>query len=409
MKRTIEKLHREQVEKEQYYFKSLERLEAEAGRGLDPKLTSRLENRLSQLQEKLSRLAKEKKPEEARAGQLEVNLQILDALREMKEAQAQTLQALTSLSQAVLESVRLTPALMDAKDREWDALGSNHVGLIFKSMEWRVDKLAAEYQDVRLLMHSFLALEDQLTRLRSLLQEKKLPTPRDVDEILEPLHDWRYAGFENRFRGSEADVRRQQQGYLALFPPGGSVLDLGCGRGEFLELLRENGFKPKGIDLNSLTVGQCLDKGLDCRQGDLLEELAGQPDRSLDGLFSSQVVEHLQPEAIRRVAELAFQKLRPGGVLVLETVNPLSVFALVHIYFLDMSHRTPVHPLALRHLLETAGFEAVELRFTPAPDEERLQSLPPTDETAAVLNRNIDSLNELLFAAPNFAAVGKRP
>jgi O-antigen chain-terminating methyltransferase len=74
-----------------------------------------------------------------------------------------------------------------------------------------------------------------------------------------------------------------------------------------------------------------------------------------------------------------------------------------------MTHRTPVHPLALRFLLETAGFEGVEFRYAPPPDQERLRPIPPADETAAVLNRNIDSLNGLLFAAPNYAAIGKKP
>ena len=81
----------------------------------------------------------------------------------------------------------------------------------------------------------------------------------------------------------------------------------------------------------------------------------------------------------------------------------------MNIYFLDLTHRTPVHPLALRFLLETAGFEAVELRYAPPPDQERLQPIPPADETAAVLNRNIDLLNELLFAASNYAAIGRKP
>jgi SAM-dependent methyltransferase len=409
MKRTIEKLHRERVEKEQYYSKHLGRLGSDNRQDLDSKLSSRLENRLSRLEERISRLAKENKAEDQAVGQKEVNAEILGALREMKVSQADALQHLQSLNNALLEALLLAPELMDAKDREWDALGNNHVGMIFKSMEWRVDKLTAEYEDAKLLMHSFLALEDGLSRLRSLLQEKKLPTPREVDEILEPLRDWRYAGFENRFRGSEAEVRRQQEGYLSLFRAGGNVLDLGCGRGEFLELLRDRGYKSRGVDLNSLAVGQCLDKGLDCRQADLLAELAGQPDQSLDGIFSSQVIEHLRPEAIRRLVELAFQKLRPSGVLILETINPLSVFALVHIYFLDMSHQTPVHPLALRFLLETTGFEAVELRYPPPPEGERLRPLPAADETAAILNRNIDSLNELLFAAPNYAAIGKKP
>jgi len=409
MKRTIEKLHREQVEKEEYYSKRLDRIKSLSKSGFDLRLAFPLENCLSRLEELIFRLSKDKKTEDKTTGQLEVNAEIMAALQEMKAVQAGTVKALQAVTAALLDAFGLTPGLMDAKDREWDALGNNHVGMIFKSMEWRVDKLAAEYEDVKLLMRSFLALEDGLGRLRAVLEEKKLPTPRQVAEILEPLRDWRYAGFENRFRGGEGDVRRQQEDYLALFPGGGTVLDLGCGRGEFMQLLRERGFRPVGVDLNSQMVGLCLDKGLDCRQGDLLEELAGRPDGTLDGIFSSQVIEHLPPEAIRRLIELAYQKLRPGGTLVLETINPLSVFALVHIYFLDMSHRTPVHPLALRFLLETAGFQAVELRYPPPLEEERLRPLPPADESASILNRNIDSLNELLFAAPNYVAIGKKP
>jgi SAM-dependent methyltransferase len=409
MKRTIEKLHRERVEREEYYSKRLDRIESLGQSAPDLRLSARLENRLSRLEERVSRLSKDKKAEDRTAGQLEVNAEILAALQEVRAVQAGTIKALQSLTSALLDAFRLIPGLMDAKDREWDALGSNHVGMIFKSMEWRVDKLADEYEDVQLLMRSFLALEDGLGRLRAVLEEKKLPTPRQVAEILEPIRDWRYAGFENRFRGNEDSVRRQQEDYLPLFPGGGTVLDLGCGRGEFMQLLRERGFRPVGIDLNSQMVGLCLDKGLDCRQGDLLEELAARPDGTLDGIFSSQVIEHLLPEAIRRLVELAYQKLRPGGTLVLETINPLSVFALVHIYFLDMSHRTPVHPLALRFLLETAGFASVEIRYPPSPQEERLRPLPPTDESVAILNRNIDTLNELLFAAPNYAALGKKP
>jgi len=362
MKRTIEKLHGERLAKEEAYQKKLDEFRQSFAASSFPGQAS-LEERLARLEETIASLA--------------------GLLAESSD-------------------------LVDAKDKEWDALGSNHVGLIFKSMEWRVDGLAAEYEDVKVLMSKFLLLEDKLTRLLSLLDEKKMPTRADVAAILEPLEDWRYAGFENRFRGGEDAVKAQQEAYAALFKKGGKVLDLGCGRGEFLELLGRNGIEAEGLDLNGLMVEACRAKGLNCRRGDLLQELAARPDGSLDGIFSSQVIEHLPPASIRRLVELAFAKLRTSGVLVLETVNPLSLFALVHIYFLDLTHLTPVHPQAAKFMLEAAGFRDVAVRYSAPLERERLQTLPGADETASIINRDIDALNDLLFAPPNFAVTGTK-
>jgi len=311
------------------------------------------------------------------------------------------------LSQLV-ELAELQDALADARDREWDALGSNHVGLIFKSLEWRVDGLAAEHQDVQLLMKKLAGLRDVLDRLLAALEEKKTPAPSEVRAILEPLRDWRYAGFESRFRGSAQDVRKQLEVYLPYLPKRGRVLDLGCGRGEFLELLRENGIEGAGVDLNSLMVQACQDRGLHCEKGDLLEKLAAEPDASLTGIFSSQVIEHLTPAQLQQLVELGRRKLESTGVLILETVNPLSVFALVQIFYLDPTHQKPVHPQALKFLLEDAGFEEVEIRYSAALGDERLRDLPPADEQAVILNQNIDRLNDLLFAPAQYAAIARR-
>ncbi|MDH5386233.1 MAG: class I SAM-dependent methyltransferase, partial [Candidatus Aminicenantes bacterium] len=297
-------------------------------------------------------------------------------------------------------------ALMDAKDKEWDALGSNHVGMIFKSMEWRVDKLAAAYEDVNLLMKKFILLKEKLDQLLSILEEKRLPSQVQVKDILQPLEDWQYAGFENRYRGDEEEVKKQQAQFLPYFDKAGKVLDLGCGRGEFLELLRENGIDAQGIDLNEQMIEICRDKGFDCQKGDVLESLNQCQDNSLGGIFSSQVIEHLPPQYLQRMIELAYFKLAPGGHLVLETLNPASVFGLVQIYFLDLTHQKPIHPQTLKFLMETSGFEDVEIQYSAPLEEEQLQTLPGADETASILNKNIDNLNRLLYAAPNYAAIG---
>ena len=304
--------------------------------------------------------------------------------------------------------VRQIIALVDAKDKEWDALGSNHVGLIFKSLEWRVDKLAAENEDTKLLMKKFIQLREKLDSLLAALEGKKVPKPEEVRALLEPLEDWRYAGFENRFRGRDDEVKKQLCEYVSLFAKGGKVLDLGCGRGEFLGLLREEGIEAAGVDSNGQMVDICLDKGLRCEKGDLLEKLAARPDGTLGGIFSSQVIEHLPAPYLKKLIEMCRLKLAPGGTLVFETVNPLSVFALVQVYYLDLSHHKPVHPQALKFMLEAAGFEDVEIKHSSPLELERLQPLPGADERTTVLNRNIDRLNDLLFAPVNYAAIARR-
>ncbi|MCX6562550.1 MAG: class I SAM-dependent methyltransferase [Candidatus Aminicenantes bacterium] len=327
-------------------------------------------------------------------------------IQELKErATALDLSSLAAVIAGILE---LQNSLTDAKDKEWDALASNHVGMIFKSMEWRVDKLAASYDDASLLIKKFVLLREQLDRLLAVLEEKKLPSSAQVKEIAGPLEDGLYTGFENRFRGSEEDIKRQQAPHLVHFRPGGKVLDLGCGRGEFLDLLKKNGFEGFGVDGNAQMVDLCLEKGLNGVKGDLLEVLSNWPDGSLDGIFSSQVIEHLSPAYLKKMVELSRAKLAPGGAILLETVNPTSVFALVHIYFLDLTHQRPVHPQALKFLLESSGFDGVEIKFSAELGEERLRTLPAADDTASLLNRDIDRLNDLLYAPANYAAIGRK-
>jgi len=332
----------------------------------------------------------------------------LSLLRERKSLFRKAAPVTDGLLARFAELAELQAALGDARDREWDALGSNHVGMIFKSLEWRVDRLAAEHEDVQALMAKLRSLRDTLDRLLAALEGGTAPSTADVREVLEPLRDWHYAGFESRFRGRRPDIKHELASYLPYFPKDGRVLDLGCGRGEFLEVLRESGREGAGVDLNSLMVEACRDRGLDCEKGDLLEKLAAEPDGSLAGIFSSQVIEHLTTDQLRRLVDLARRKVGRGGVLVLETVNPLSVFALVQIFYLDSTHQKPVHPQAPKFLLEDAGFEEVEIKFSAPLEGERLRDLPPADDRAAILNENIDRLNALLFAPAQYAAIAKR-
>ena len=418
MRRIIEKLVQQRKEKEEDFSKKLEEIKDKSKEFHDIKGSLRFQQLFSSLEEILE--PKGKKPVEKRGRLLPpfskaskkgsfqeiFNQQVFLILFEFKNALEQNLSQTKELISSFTDIIQLNAALTDAKDKEWDALGNNHVGMIFKSMEWRVDKLAAAYEDANLLMKKFLLLKENLNQLLSVLQEKRMPSPPQVKEILQPLEDWRYAGFENRYRGSEQEIKKQQASYVSYFKKGGKVLDLGCGRGEFIEILEENGIEAEGIDINGQMIEICRDKGLNCQKADILKKLAEYEDSTLGGIFSSQVIEHLSPSYLRRVIELAYFKLSPASHIVLETINSASVFSLVQIYFLDLSHQKPVHPQTLKFLLESTGFEKVEIKYSFPLEKEKLQDLPGSDEFTSILNQNIDNLNKLLYAPPNYAAIG---
>jgi 2-polyprenyl-3-methyl-5-hydroxy-6-metoxy-1,4-benzoquinol methylase len=397
MRRTIENLSQRTKEKYDALAKEIEGLKKKTKELTSSGSALRLQHLMSRMEELVS--TEDLSPDIFRQ---QVALTFSEFQKTLDKNIAQTQDLFLSLAGLMEANIDL----MDAKDREWDALGSNHVGMIFKSMEWRVDKLAVVYEDVNLLMKKFLLLKEQLDRLLGVLEEKHLPAREKVQEILQPLKDWHYAAFENRHRGNEEEVKKQQSQFLAYFQGKGKMLDLGCGRGEFLEICRDNGIDARGIDMNDQMIEICRDKGLDCQKGDILETLALMQDKALGGIFSSQVIEHLSPAQLKRLIELAYFKLKAGGAVVFETINPASVFALVQIYFLDLSHQKPIHPQTLKFMLESSGFEDVEISYSQSLEEEQLQTLPGAGETASILNRNIDNLNRLLYAPPNYSALG---
>jgi SAM-dependent methyltransferase len=175
-----------------------------------------------------------------------------------------------------------------------------------------------------------------------------------------------YFAFESRMRGSTAEVRERQRPYVSDFLEAAPVLDLGCGRGEFLGLLRDAGVEARGVDADADMVAFAGGEGLEVEQGDVLAALAALDDGSLGGIFAAQLVEHLPAPTLLRLLEVAAEKLRPGGVLVAETINPLSPLALRN-YFADLTHAQPLVPDTLALLARQAGFARVEIRYANEP------------------------------------------
>jgi len=226
------------------------------------------------------------------------------------------------------------------------------------------------------------------------------------------LDSYKYVGFEDQFRGSEHDIRERVAAYLPLFEGASDVLDVGCGRGEFLDLLRQRGISARGIDLNDEMAAVCRERGLEATAGDALSYLLAQPDASLGGLFAAQVVEHLEPDYLMRFLDAAYHKLRPGSKIVLETINPACWYAFFSSYIRDITHVRPLHPDTLKYLVGASGFQKVAVRFSaPYPDEDKLQPLPAKSETGKdveAFNENVRKLNALLFTYLDYAAIGER-
>ena len=209
-----------------------------------------------------------------------------------------------------------------------------------------------------------------------------------------------YFAFESRMRGSVESVRERQRRYVDDFRGAAPVLDVGCGRGELLMLLREVGIEARGIDADADMVAYARGEGLGVEQADVVEYLAGLDDRSLGGIFMGQVVEHLPAATLARALSLAAAKLRGGGLFVAETINPLSPLALRH-YFADLTHAQPLVPETLELLARQAGFATTEMRFLNEPAD-RL-----TEPDDPVLAANVRRLNELLFAPLDYALVAR--
>ncbi len=206
--------------------------------------------------------------------------------------------------------------------------------------------------------------------------------------------DWH--AFANRFRGSEDRIRSQQQRYIERFAgTAGEILDIGCGRGEFLEAARTAGLIARGIDLSQECVDVCTAKGLTAECADLFAYLSAKADHSVAGVYCSQVVEHLTPASVARFAELLGQKVRSGGLVAIETPNPECLAIFSSHFYIDPTHTRPVPAVLLHYYLEEAGFGAIKIEYL----EPAVDSMPELAELpAAVREKFFGGLDYSIFA-----------
>ncbi|HET7219628.1 MAG TPA: class I SAM-dependent methyltransferase [Vicinamibacterales bacterium] len=307
-------------------------------------------------------------------------------------------------------------------DKRWESLAARD-----QRRDAQTDRLAAAHEELRTMIgvsqQASIALKREVERLMassapppaaSVVSGPAADAPRD--EAFRPLDSYKYVGFEDQFRGSRDAIRARLESYLPFFVGAADVVDVGCGRGEFLELLRGASIRARGIDLNHEMAEFCRANGLDVTEADAVGYLSSLPDASIGGLFAAQVVEHLQPAYLLRFLELAFLKIRPGGRLVLETLNPACWVAFFESYIRDITHVWPLHPETLKYLVLASGFTHADIEYrSPVPVDDRLQAIiAPVDADPVLagvvdaINANTDKLNARMFTHLDYAVIGAR-
>lgn len=212
-------------------------------------------------------------------------------------------------------------------------------------------------------LQSLPMLNNLLTEVESLREfAQQIATELNHELVLKP--EINYLSFENEFRGSEEDIKTDQFAYLQYVPGTDDqrpVLDIGCGRGEMLQLLDSAGHSVSGIDLSGDMINLCRSKGLNAHLANALTYLQSMPDNTYKAMFCSQVVEHLSTSELELLVSLAHDKLGEDGVVIFETINPRSLYALGNHFYADLTHVRPVHPETLRFLCESVGFATARM------------------------------------------------
>ncbi len=263
-------------------------------------------------------------------------------------------------------------------------------------------RLSERSEDLRHLKLEWSTLRSELGTLSGRPSRKGAATPPSAPRADDALRAGIYVDFEEGFRGSEKEIRERQEADAALFRKApGPVADLGCGRGEFLEALKAAGIPAVGCDANPVMVARAKEKGLKVDKADLFEWLEARKKGSLGGITAYQVVEHLPPARLYELVELSAAKLAPEGVLLFETVNPESAYAMKW-FWMDLTHVRPVPAPSLARLLTASGFRDVRIDWrSPVPDSEA----PPAELRE---DKSLGPMMRLLFGPQDYAVIGTK-
>ncbi|MCA2625500.1 MAG: methyltransferase domain-containing protein [Microcystis sp. M20BS1] len=214
-----------------------------------------------------------------------------------------------------------------------------------------------------------------------------------------------YFAFEERFRGSREEINERLEVYLPrlreaqIAPVDSLILDLGCGRGEWLELLRDNGYRSRGIDLNRVVIEQCQSRGLEVVEGDVIAYLQSMPDESVAVITGFHIIEHLPFEILVKLLNEAFRVLRHRGLVIFETPNPANVLVGSCNFYFDPTHRNPLPSLMTQFLVQYCGFAEVEILNLNPSDGFKADEVNELDELSK-------QFNQYFYGPMDYAVIG---
>ncbi|MEI2743256.1 MAG: methyltransferase domain-containing protein [Candidatus Competibacter sp.] len=253
---------------------------------------------------------------------------------------------------------------------------------------------------------------DQQRRLALLLEEarKQLPetiNPKRVEQMVAEenhLLDAFYVSFEDCFRGTREDIKQRMEVYLPVIKESKAanenapLLDIGCGRGEWLEILKEAGLTAYGVDLNRIMVDQCRELGFEVIEADVIDYLRSLNTHSLGAITGMHIIEHIPFKRLIVLCDEVLRTLKPGGIAIFETPNPENLITGACNFYYDPTHLNPLPPDTMRFVMEIRGFSRVKIiRLHPFSEETLLKDGP--DHMRKLIN-------ERFFGAQDYAVIG---
>lgn len=255
------------------------------------------------------------------------------------------------------------------------------------------------------------ALENRVKELENKLLISESIHNRIFDEK-------QYFEFENRFRGQKEDIKQRMDYYINKYikhaqEPECKAIDLGCGRGEWLQLVTTKGYKAVGVDINAKMVDECIESGLAAICDDAVEYLSNVESNSISVISAFQVIEHISKVKVKKLLEEAYRVLKDGGLLLIETPNICNIEVGASGFYLDPTHINPMHSKLLLFMAETIGFSKSEIVYwNQEKVEQWIGQLIAQDETnvvdSALVRTILETMKNNIYIAPDYALIAKK-
>lgn len=285
-------------------------------------------------------------------------------------------------------------------------------------INWRIIPLISFQKEFNATTVRILnSIYSEMTDIKKQLEEKqeKIEVLEKVnDDLLSQINsksikdndnEINYLHFENFFRGNKETVKKFQSIYLEYLNKDMKVLDLGCGRGEFIEILNFEGIDVIGVDSNKDMAEYCKSKNLNVIHSDIFDFL-GQTQEKFDCIFISQVVEHLPASKLIQLIGDCYKVLNDEGIIIIETPNPETILVSAYTFYLDTTHIKPIPSIYLKYLLNEANFNVIDILYLhPFPQEELLLEYVGENHE---INLNFNKLNKLLYGPRDYSIIASK-